>query len=319
MVGNRPPHAWLVAGPKGIGKASLAHRFTRQLLAESADPQVFGDVPPNHPTVRLCDAFSHPDLFVLERLPKDAKTVRDLDRRDWPANLERARNISIDQVRGLRASCSLKPSLSERRIIVVDAIDDMERGAANALLKILEEPPAGTIFLLISHAPGRLLPTIRSRCRLLRFEGLADDVMTSVLAAGVPGISSGEIGALVQQGKGSPGRAMAMAGLDLDKLQAAIAKIAAHGDPDNAERSALALSFTPRTQARFEAFLGMVPQYLSQRARGEEGAALAHTIACWEEACRLGTSASGGSLDPAAVALRISAIVASLAPTRASA
>jgi DNA polymerase III subunit delta' len=319
MRGDRAPHAWLMAGPEGIGKASLAHLFARQLLSEAADPQLSGDAANDHPTIRLCDASSHPDLYVLERLPKDVKAVRDLDRRDWPEGLERVRNISVDQVRGLRAACALKPSLSPRRIIIVDSIDDLERGAANAMLKTLEEPPAGTIFLLVTHAPGRLLPTIRSRCRMVRFDPLKGDVMTAILSTKLPGSSPSEIAALVIQGGGSPGKALSLAGLGLDTLYDTLVQIASDGDPTNARRAALASSFTARTQARYEAFLAMVPSYLSHRARSATGAELARTISGWEDAQRLGASASGGSLDPASVALRLSAIVASLAPTGASA
>lgn len=319
MRGHRAPHAWLLAGPEGVGKANLANLFARQLLSEAADPSISGVVADDHQTVRLCDAHSHPDLVVLERLPKDAKAVRDLDRRDWPMTLERVRNISVDQVRGLRAACTLKPSLSGRRLVIVDSIDDMERGAANALLKTLEEPPEGTIFLLVTHAPGRLLLTIRSRCRVVRFSALSDDVMTAFLSSKLPNASSAEKAALMAQASGSPGKALALAGLGLDQLYKTLVEIAVDGDPTNAQRAALATSFNARTQARYEAFLDLVPSFLSQRARSANGAELAKAISGWEEAQRLGMSASGGSLDPVAVALRLSAIVASLAPTGASA
>src|SRR6202012_4948803 len=106
-------------------------------------------------------------------------------------------SISIDQVRTLQAMFATTPSLSRRRVIVIDAIDDLERPAANALLKNLEEPPAGTIFLLASHAPGRLLPTIRSRCRLLRFETLGDDAMAAIIREEIPEASVEEVAALV--------------------------------------------------------------------------------------------------------------------------
>ncbi len=319
MSGDRAPHAWLMAGPKGIGKASLAQQFARQLLAEAADPNLIEEIREDHPIARLCDAFSHPDLYLLDRLPKDAKSVRDLDRREWPQNLERVRNISIEQVRNLRTACALKPSLSDRRLIIVDSIDDMERGAANALLKILEEPPKGTIFILVSHTPGRLLPTIRSRCRLLRFRGLAPDVMTTILSRTLPEADRDEIATLIGQSGGSAGRALALSGLGLDKLYQVIARIAAHGDTNNIERAALAQSFNPRTQRRYEAFLELVPQFLSELTRKADAKNRGKTIACWEDAQRLAKSAAGGSLDPAAVSLRMSAIVASLAPTQSSA
>src|SRR3546814_3275192 len=115
---------------------------------------------------RLVAAGNHPEILTLERLPKDKG--KDL-----------ARNITIDQVRGMIRRLHLSLSLGHWRVIVVDAVDDLETDGANALLKTLEEPPARTLFLLVSHSPGRLLPTIRSRCRTLRFQPVDRDVMTA--------------------------------------------------------------------------------------------------------------------------------------------
>lgn len=154
---GRMHHAWLLAGPQGIGKAGFAQAAARWLLASAAGPAVPHnrlDVSGDHPIASLLDAGSHPDFKVLQRLPKAGSE-------------ELARSITVDQVRGLQPLFATTPSLSPRRVVLIDAIDDLERGAANALLKNLEEPPAGTVFLLVSHAPGRLLPTIRSRCRTL--------------------------------------------------------------------------------------------------------------------------------------------------------
>ena len=128
------------------------------MLADAAGPPVDApglDVPDDHPAARLVAAGSHPDLMRLERLARDGGT-------------ELARSINVDQVRGLQRLFATTPSMSPWRAVVIDAIDDLERGGANALLKNLEEPPPNTVFLLVSHAPERLLPTIRSRCRLLR-------------------------------------------------------------------------------------------------------------------------------------------------------
>lgn len=319
MRGERPPHAWLLVGPKGIGKAALASQFSRQLLAESADPTLNGLVTDDHMVAKLCDASSHPDFLMIERLPKDPKAVRDLDRRDWPEALERVRSITIDQVRGIRSVCAMKPSFSGRRIIVVDSIDDMERSAANGLLKLLEEPPPGTFFLLISHAAGKLLPTIRSRCRMLRFQPLPDDVMTAALLERLPEMTEDEVRVLVAQGSGSPGRALALAGLKLDELSALLARIGAAGDADRQASGSLATMFGGRSQGRYEAFLDLVPRYLSQRSRTETGVTLGKTIAAWEEAQRLSAAAVSGSLDPGAVALALANLVASLAENGAPA
>src|SRR6478672_323646 len=175
-------HAWLLAGPKGVGKATFAHVAARRVLADAAGPA--SDLPgletaDDHPIVRLVEAGSHPDMRWLERLVNE-KT----------GNL--ARNISVDQVRELGEFMSMTAALSPWRVAVIDSVDDLETSGANALLKILEEPPANTIFFLVSHAPGRLLPTIRSRCRRLDFSALDDDAMTSILDAQVSGVSPTE-------------------------------------------------------------------------------------------------------------------------------
>ena len=193
---GRLHHAWLLAGPQGVGKAKFADAVALRLLADAAGPPVAGpgiEVPPDHRIAKLIDAGSHPDFQRLERLFRE-KTG------------DYARNITIDQVRGLQGLFGTTPTFSLRRVVVIDSIDDLERSAANALLKSLEEPPPGSLFLLVSHSPGRLLPTIRSRCRLLRFSTLDDDAMTSVLREELPEANDAEIAALVAVGEGAPGR-----------------------------------------------------------------------------------------------------------------
>ncbi|WP_174275403.1 AAA family ATPase, partial [Sphingomonas bacterium] len=167
---DRLHHSWLLAGPQGVGKASFAQLAARWLLAGAPEGFAIAD---EHPSARLLAAGSHPDFKLLERLTKDKSE-------------ERARSIGVDQVRALQPLFATTPSLSQRRVVVIDAIDDLERSAANALLKNLEEPPVGTIFLLVSHAPGRLLPTIRSRCRLLRFGRLGAAQCETVLRRVLP-------------------------------------------------------------------------------------------------------------------------------------
>ena len=168
---GRMHHAWLLAGPQGVGKANFALAAARWLLASAAGPAVppdCFDVPEDHRIASLLDAGSHPDFNLLQRLHRTNSE-------------ELARSITVDQVRSLQPLFATTPSLSPRRVVVIDAIDDLERSGANALLKNLEEPPAGTIFLLVSHAPGRLLPTIRSRCHQVRFLSISDNKVLLVL------------------------------------------------------------------------------------------------------------------------------------------
>lgn len=318
MRSPRMHHAWLFVGPEGVGKAMAATALAKRLLCEAAGPALSDDrlcVPENHPIARFVDAHTHPDFILLDRLPKDMTAVREVERRDWPADLERARNITIEQVRALGTTFALTPSYSRSRVVLVDSIDDMERGAANALLKSLEEPPQGTIFLLISHAPGRLLPTIRSRCRTLRFGALDNDSMQVVLRRSLPNIDKSELAALVDAGGGSPGQALGLAGLDLAGLDAALRAIARDGDPDNTVRAELAQSLSAKTsQRRYEAFLGRAPAFIAQEARNRQGMPLAVALDAWSAARSLAESAVRQSLDPQMTVFSLTGHVAALVP-----
>jgi DNA polymerase III subunit delta' len=321
MRGTKMHHAWLLTGPQGVGKASTAIMLAKRLLAEAAGPPIPGEglkTPTNHPIGKLVDAFSHPDFIVLERLPKDTKATRDETTHQWGSDLDRARSISVDQVRALGAMFGMKPSFSHQRVVVIDAIDDMERSGANALLKMLEEPPQGTIFLAISHSPGRLLPTIRSRCRTLRFATLDDIKMRSALRPHLPTVDEGELTALLRVGAGSPGRALSFAGLDIGSIDAAMAEIAATGDATNSARASLAQALSLKSaQRRYEAFLTRAPAFIAARARGSEAQARAAALDAWEAARSLADSALRQSLDPQMTVFAVSSHIAALAPKAA--
>lgn len=307
--GHRLHHAWLLTGPKGIGKGTFALHAARTLLAEAAGPPVdlpgLG-VPADHPIAALIDAGSHPDLMRLERLTDEKSGST-------------ARSISIDQIRSLQRLFATTGSYSERRIVIIDAVDDLERGGANALLKNLEEPPVGSLFLLVSHSPGRLLPTIRSRCRTLQFRPLADDVMTTILRRELPNAASSEIAGLIEAGEGAPGRALAFAGLDVAGLDASIDRLIRQGDPSNAERSALARSLASKSsQPRYEAFLERVPVRMAIEAKRRQGPALDRALTLWEQARDLAGSAVPLSLDAQATAFTLAGLVAALAEDAAA-
>ena len=244
LAGGRLHHGWLFGGPLGVGKDGIARDFAMRLLGAEGG---HGLVPSAEDrTAKLVRAGTHPDLIVLERLQREVK-------KGEAASL--ARNITVDQIRGLSRFLHLAPSMAQRRVVIIDAADDMERGAANALLKNLEEPPRDTIFLLVSHAPGRLLPTIRSRCRFLNFKALADANVDAALADADPALTAAERIALAQAAEGAPGRALAMRALDLPALEKALDRIAERGDPGNADGLALARSLAGKAaQPRFEAF-----------------------------------------------------------------
>ena len=304
---GRMHHAWLLTGPQGVGKGSFARGAALRLLADAAGPAIDLpgiETPPDHRIVKLWEAGSHPDVMLLERLYRD-KT------KDF------ARSISVDQVRGLSRLFATSPSFSPVRIVIVDAADDMERSGANALLKLLEEPPADAIFLLVSHAPARLLPAIRSRCRVLRFDPLGQIDMTAALTQALPDSAPHEIETLAAIGDGAPGKAIRYAGLDVAGLDRAIESIVRSGDPDNGERAALARSLALKAaQPRYEAFLERLPTRIAAEAkrRGSDGDGqpLADAVAAWEKARALAGSAVRLSLDPQTTVFELAGLLASL-------
>jgi DNA polymerase-3 subunit delta' len=293
-------HAWLVAGPKGVGKASFAHAAARRVLADAAGPpfDLPGiETPDDHPIVKLVEARSHPDFRWLERLVNE-KT----------GNL--TRDISVDQVRELGEFLTLTPALSQRRVAVIDTVDELQAAGANALLKILEEPPPNTIFFLVSHAPGRLLPTIRSRCRRLDFSTLDDDAMTSILETRTE-LSSAERQRVIAMSFGSAGRALAFAELGLAKLEDAALAIIRQGDPTNARRSELASELGKKGAAdRYAAFLDLAPSLIAREARRLEGGSRERALDAYAKARELAAVAPRVSLDPAATVFQLGGILA---------
>jgi len=189
--GGRMPHAWLIAGPQGIGKATLAYRIARFVLSGGAGETL--SVAADHPVFRRVASGGHADLLTL---------ARDLQG-EGPSTV-----IGVDAVRAAGAFVHLTAGEGGWRVLVVDTADDLNSNAANALLKILEEPSDRTLILLVSHSASRLLPTIRSRCCRLPLHRLPECAMEDVLRRA--GVDSGELGTLLAIAEGSPGRALAL-------------------------------------------------------------------------------------------------------------
>lgn len=210
---GRMPHAWLISGPKGVGKATLAYRMARFLLAQPAEAEaggMFGDLEPSATSLQMpaeARAFrqvaqkAHPDFRVLERTvnPKTGKLRND---------------IGVDDVRAVIEFLHLKPSASRWRVVIVDSADDLNRNSANALLKILEEPAPNTVLLLLSHAPQALLPTIRSRCRKMPLQPLADQLIAAEIGARFPKTAPADRQVAALTAGGSLGQAIRMVETD---------------------------------------------------------------------------------------------------------
>lgn len=300
---GRMHHAWLLGGARGRGKRTFADLAAQRLLADASGPPPRESglaVDGQHPVARLLAAGSHPDFRCLERMERPTGGL--------------ARNISVDQVRSLREVLSVTGSLSAWRVVVIDAADDLEASAANALLKLLEEPPASTVFLLIAHAPGRLLPTIRSRCRQLAFGPLSDDAMTSIMEDSGRDLSETERDAILAFAAGSPGEALRAIDLDLGNLDRQARAIIADGDPDNRGRAALAQSLALKSAAdRYHAFLELVPAVLARECATMRGNQRARALDAYQAAREMAAAAPRLTLDPAATVFNLGTLLASVA------
>jgi len=190
---TRLHHAWLLEGRRGIGKATLAWRAARYLLAEQQSTQSLA-IHPDCPTWHLTQAASHPD-FLLVSPDENRKTP----------------TITIDDIRQVNSFFTKSPALGTYRICIIDAVDHMNVNAANALLKLLEEPPDHSMFFLISHCIGSVLTTIRSRCQHLKLFPLSDQAISKLILAFFPDIAPADKQQAIALGDGSAGQALSFA------------------------------------------------------------------------------------------------------------
>ncbi len=259
---GRLHHAWLLIGPEGGGKASFAYRAARRLLgarAAGGADDLASD--PADPTCRQILARAHPDLLVLQRDAEDGKTRK---------------GIPVDEARLLPEFFALTPAISPYRVAIIDSADDLNDSAANAILKVLEEPPARGVVFLISQSPGALLPTIRSRCRRLVFDPPAPDAARDFVM-NKAGVDEARAARLLAMSGGAPGRAWRLAeagALELDDLATEMLRRLPANDP--AATLALADSFRgPGGQERFDLFFERLADHLSVRAADAHSARLA--------------------------------------------
>ncbi len=261
---GRMHHGWLITGPRGVGKATLAWRIAQFLLTQPshADDGLFGappppetlDVPEDHPVAQRIAALSEPHLFLLRRAVDEKKgTLKTV--------------ITVDEVRKLKGFFALSATDGGRRVVIVDAADEMNVNAANALLKLLEEPPEDAVLLLISHQPSRLLPTIRSRCRELRCTTLNAGDMAAALAAA--GASIEDPDALAALSGGSVGEAMRLTKLDgLQAYQDLVGLFATLPRLDRGRAIKLAETTSGKAGAtRFDLMLYLLDLFLARLAR----------------------------------------------------
>lgn len=296
----RPHHAWLLTGPQGLGKALFAEQAAIWILAGRPVEEGFAGAT-DSAAASLIAAGSHPDFRRLVRTEDDKGKLRAV--------------IRVDEVRALQPLFRQTPSIADWRVVIVDSADEMNPQSANALLKNLEEPPQQTLFFLISHMPGRLLPTIRSRCRTLRFSRLPDATVDALLEHAAPDLDEDDRAILVRLAAGAPGRALRFAEAGVAALAETLADLA-ETPPEAAPAKAMALARTlagKTNGARYAAFLELAPAMIADAARHRRGPALARALADWEAASTLAAGAVPLSLDPQAVAFDIAGKVAALA------
>lgn len=221
-------HAYLIHGPKGIGKATFAYRIARYVLSQGAliakaeeGPSLFGDIlPPVAPIVPDGMNIS-PDESLFKRIATGSHTdLLTLAPQYDPKKQTEKRDILIEDARKVPQFLSLTPAEGAWRVVIIDAVDQLNIAAANALLKILEEPPANALLLLVSHEPGGLLPTIRSRCRQFALQAPDRKAFEEVLQTAAPMIDVTDYSALYALSYGSPGMAITLTKHDTVPLYA---------------------------------------------------------------------------------------------------
>jgi DNA polymerase-3 subunit delta' len=285
---GRMHHAWLLVGPEGVGKATFAYRAARRLLGARPDPGrgLLGS-DPEDPVCRQLAARAHPDVLVLERESEDGKPRK---------------YIPVDDARRLPEFFSKAPAISPWRVAIIDAADDMNVNASNAVLKTLEEPPARGVLFLVCHSPGRLLATLRSRCRRLLFRPWDDAAVEDFLRRRTE-LPMEDAHRLAKLAKGAPGKALALAnGGALEVDRAASELLRSLPRPD--ESALLAMAGTLRgqgSQERFELLCNSLSEHVKvmlEDTIGQDGAGPPGPwLDVWDMLTSLPSEAEGINLD----------------------
>ena len=299
----RMHHAWLLAGPKGMGKAMFARAAAAELVAEAGIPQPAPE--------------RHPDILFPEHPPENKEETA---KRDAGQEYKRKRSIPVDEIRLVQRRLTTRPTLGSRRVVIIDPADDLEKSASNALLKSLEEPPVGTFFLLIGHRPGRLLPTIRSRCRVLRFPALGHDAIAAILSREANHADAATRAAAVAAAEGSPGAALGFVEQELGELHGLMLRLVAEGDEHFGLRGALAAEIGTRPdRARMQATFDLARAVLAETVHRCGPAQQALVIEAHAELARLSVHAPTANYDAGLLVMEIGGLLASAALPRETA
>ena len=284
-------HGWILAGRQGLGKRTFADAAARELLGADGSQE------------------HHPDILILTYGPKDEKEEKKAaDGKEY----ERARSIRIGQIRQMQQRLTTRPTLGDKRVVIIDPADDMERNASNALLKSLEEPPEGTFFLLVTHRPAQLLPTIRSRCRVLRFNPLSQDELVQELKSSMPETDGAALADAVQFAGGSPGSAQQFVEQDLGSIAQVMRTLIAEGDRTLKARGELAARIGARPdRERLQAILTLARNLTADAAAQADPRQRLALIDAHSELVALTRQAPTFNFDPGLLAMEIGTLLAS--------
>jgi DNA polymerase-3 subunit delta' len=291
QAGVRMHHAWILAGRRGIGKSAFARQAARELVGG--------------PEMEV-----HPDILVLTHPPKDDK---EMDKRAEGKPFETKRNIPVDEVRAMQRRLTTRPTLGERRVVIVDPADDLEPSASNALLKSLEEPPEGTMFLLVAHRIGRLLPTIRSRCRVLRFAPVPDEEIDVILRREAPEADQATRAAAIAASAGSPGAALEFVSLGLGEMHKLMQQLIRSGDRDFAHRGKLAEAMGARPERRRQlAAIDLARSVVGEAMRSVDAHGIPALAEAHSELSRLAAQAPTYNYDAGLLVMEIGSLLAAV-------
>ena len=302
LASARMHHGWILAGPQGVGKGQFARAAAAELVRQAG--------------VHQPDWDRHPDIHLLDPLPA---SEADEDKRAEGKPFQTKRNIAIDQVRRMQQRLTTRPTLGSRRAIIIDPADDLEKPAFNALLKSLEEPPVGTFFLLVAHRPGRLPPTIRSRCRVLRFAPLTDSEIETIVAREAP-VDHATRAAAIVAAQGSPGIALGFLGEDLGPAFNVMQSILRDGDSDLHLRGGLAEALGNRPgRSRLAAVLDLARAVIARELAQASPKQQSRMIEAHAALAQLASQAPIYIFDPGLLAMEIGGLLASAAVPRETA
>jgi DNA polymerase-3 subunit delta' len=285
---GRFPHAFLIGGPEGVGKATLAYKIARFVLANPKAGARSLDIPADHPVARQIAALSHTDFLLLRRIaPEEGKAL--------------PTEIKVEEIRKLVKFFGTTAAAGGYRVCIIDALDDLNKSGANSLLKILEEPPARSLFLLVSHSPGRLLATIRSRCQKISLRPLSVEEVTSAvknIAGEIEDLPADKITEAAAASGGSVRHALSLLmgqGLEVRGMtEKLLAKL-----PETDGESLHKLGDSLRDREGFYVFTEAVEDWLAAAAteRNAPPARLARLAETWENVRRAGIETDAFGLD----------------------